>query len=339
MPYSIAAAVIAAGGSYMAAKEGNKGKSTKEPSYLTHAENTAIDKATTIADRPYTPYTGDRVAGITQNEADATNLAGVNSDPNVAARRNLGAAEDMTTRVANNDFSGENINRYMNPYIKSALDPAARELKGNYADQLANLRATSASRGAFGGDRQTMLESNLRSNYGRNVGDLYSKGYAQAFDNAMQGWKSDNARMQGAADSYRAVGGDISRLNTSQISDLMRTGQSDRLLNQMQLDVNYGNFIEQRDWDVNNLEPLLKSITASKGGNITTTGGSGSGVAAALGAASTLIGYYGSQSKGANNGSGMNTAAQIKTDYANQNSSAVNNYAANLAAPTVSIED
>ena len=51
----------------------------------------------------------------------------------------------------------------------------------------------------------------------------------------------------------------------------MATGGLQRVLDQGQLDFNYQQFLENRDWSVTNLQPLLNAIAAAKGANMTTT--------------------------------------------------------------------
>jgi hypothetical protein len=342
---AVTGAVIGAAAVANSAYQGKKNRdaaarasrNTAEAPYLQEAQEFATTRGREIADRQYTPYTGQRVAGQTANEVDAGNLAAVNSDQSVAARRNLGRAGEMVDEVAGSEFNAENIEKYSNPYIQGVIDPAKREAKRAYSDELANLRGKAASMGAFGSDRSTMLESNLSRNFNTQLTDIDTKGRAYAYDKAVEGWKSDNSRRLAASDAYRAVGGDISRLNTAQITDLMRTGQSKRLLEQAQLDFNYDQFLEERDWDVTNLQPLLASIGASKGGNVTTTesGPKADKLGTILGAAGTLIGYFGGQ-QGAGGGapSSMWGSDQIGQSFEGQNLAQLDQSINNLPMPT-----
>jgi hypothetical protein len=97
-----------------------------------------------------------------------------------------------------------------------------------------------------------------------------------------------------AAKGLQSVSGDISQLNQQQYQDLMSSGGLDRALGQKQLDFNLSQFLEQRDWSVNNLSPLLSAIDASKGTqrNTSTYSGPNSGVGQAIGAAATVAGAY-----------------------------------------------
>jgi hypothetical protein len=339
---AVTAGVVAAGATaYSANRQAKAAKAgstnVQEPQWLQDAQRFATERGQRIADRAYTPYTGQRVAGQTENEVDAGNLAAADSEATLAARRNLGRAGEMVEDVAGSEFSGETISKYSNPYIDAVIDPAKREAKREYSDQLAQLRGRAASMGAFGSDRSTLLESNLQRNRAETVSDIENKGRAYAFDKAAELWQSDNQRKLAAAEGFRAVGGDISRLNTSQITDLMRTGQAERLLEQAQLDFDYDQFIENRDWDVTNLQPLLAAIGTSKGGNVTTTTSAPKAdkLGTILGAAGTLIGYFGA---GANSGSApssMWSSGQITNNARTENLGNLERSIGNLPMPSV----
>lgn len=279
------------------------------PSYVTDANQLAVSRATDYANTAYTPYTEQRVAGLSENEQTASNLA-ADAVSNNTAGQYLDKAGALTDDVAASDWTTETAQKYMNPFTDLVVNQSLKKNKEAYGENLASLQAKSASAGAFGGDRATMLESNLTKDYLETTGDLAAKGNYEAYNNASQMWQADNNRKLNAANSYRAVGGDISRLNSSQITDLIKTGQTDRLLEQAQLDVNYQDFIDERDWSVTNIQPLLETLSTIKTSNGTqqavpasNTGGQ------VLGALATVAGYFGSTSSD----SGMDTASIADT--------------------------
>jgi hypothetical protein len=104
-------------------------------------------------------------------------------------------------------------------------------------------------------------------------------------------------------------------MNSAQITDLLRTGGADRLMRQMELDVDYADFIEQRDWSVNNLQPLMAAV-GSAAGNQGQPVPADHTASQLLGLASTLIGYFGGRGGGGDGsaggtGAGMGTAAPV----------------------------
>lgn len=287
MPWGVAAAAVAAGGSYLSAKESKKGSKTSEPGYLQDAEKDALSKASTISERQYTPYDGDRVAGLSANEQSASNLARSGSDQ---ARSMYGKASDSLGSME--DYSSSALEKYQSPYIEGVLQPQIREQNTAYGQ--ARTKLLNSKAGAFGGDRAALEESQLEKGHRQAISDVTGKTYSDAFQNAQSAFFTDQNRKVAASDAYNRVGGNLSALNTSEIQDLMATGGVGRMIDQGVLDSKYSSFLEARDWDVNNLQPLLSTISASKGGNSSSTqvGGGAGAFGQALGAAATVAGAY-----------------------------------------------
>lgn len=276
---------------------------------LFDAQGDALGRARSIAGRAYQGYDGQRVAGLSGNERQAMTMAQQASTG--PAREYLSRAGQTIDSVANDQWNSETAQRYMNPYTDQVLDRQLRRVNEQYGADLETLKGQAASRGAFGGDRQTLLESNLRRDHMENVADVTAEGYYNAYNDASRMWLADNDRRLRASDAYRAVGGDISRMDSAQITDLIRTGESSRLLEQMQMDADYNAFIERRDWDVTNLQPLLAAIGASReGASFPATQSSNAGQM--IGAVASIIGMFGGGGgASATTGSGMGTAAPV----------------------------
>lgn len=290
---------------------------TEESPEVQAMQSQLLSRATNIADRAYTPYTGERVAGLSENERQASELARTGSSE---AKSYLDQAGEKAKSVQS--FKDADLSSYTNPYTEAVLQPQLREAGRAYEKQKSSLLNSKA--GAWGGDRSAFAESELNRNYLENVTDLTAKTHSQAFDKATQLWSQDQDRALNASTALRAVGGDISKLNTQQIQDLMATGQTERLLEQAELDFDYQQFVENRDWSVTNLQPLLQALSASKGGSVTSTqtgSGNSNGWGQALGAATTLAGMYFSNS--GDGGGGDSTSYNTSGYYSGGDSSSL----------------
>lgn len=328
------AAITAGAGMYNARKARKAGSQTYEPpGYVKEGQQFALNRAQEIADREYTPYTHQRVAGLSENERLGTEMArgaALSGD----SRGYLDKAGALTDEVAGSTWNTETAQRYMDPYIGGVVDTAIRKTNEQSALTQAGQKANAAAVGAFGGDRATLLEAQTEGQRLQAVGDVTSRGYSQAYGQAVNTWMADNQRRLAAADAYRSVGGDISNLNSAQVTDLLRTGQVGRLLEQADLDFDYQQFIENRDWQVDNLQPLLSTLGAASGGGTTTsTGPAPSRTAAVLGALGTVVGYYGGQSSDTGYApSGMWSRDQIEASIGDQDFS-------NVPMPTADFGD
>lgn len=278
---------------------------------LSAARQTLLSRATNLSSRPYKGYGGERVAGLSGNEMQASNLARTSTDQ---GREYANLAGEQVRGVADNEFSGENISKYMNPYTEGVVNQSIKKANLAAADTANKLKGQAASRGAFGGSRQTLMETQNEKNRLETIGDITTSGYAQAYDRAIQGWQADNNRKLGAAQAYQSVGSDITRMNSQQIQDLMATGGASRVLEQMQMDVDYGAFIEERDWDVNNLDTLMKAVSStgsnSVGGGGNLTGNRASTTGQVIGAISAIAGFFGKNSSTADNSTNVGTWGQ-----------------------------
>lgn len=276
----------------------------KQNAYLTDASKDIIGRATRIADRQYQGYDGERVAGLSGNEQQGVNLASTSGDE---GRRFQNLAAEQIGDVASNDFTTENLNRYMNPYVEGVVNQSIKKANLAAAENANTLKGQAASRGAFGGSRQTLMETQNEKNRLEAIGDITTSGYSDAFKNAVSTWQADNQRKMTAAQAYQSVGNDITRMNSQQISDLMATGGTDRALEQLQMDVDYSAFIEERDWGVNNLNTLINAVGAARGPSANPYAGqSGSNAGQVIGAISAIAGFFGkgSSSSGSNANAG-----------------------------------
>lgn len=246
-------------------KKTKRTQETKLPSWVTGASQKAVGMGERIADREYQGFTGDRVAGLSENEMMASDVA----------RTGFGASQDFFGRGAaalDNQQSWTQADRaaFMNPYIETVVNKQLRDTGRSFDQKRAGLERTSSMRSAFGGGRQTMLESGLDRDHLETVGDISGAGYASAYDRAMDQFNQEQQRNIGTAAAFGSLGSGAAGAAGAQVGALSQTGRTEREVDQLGKDFDYGQFIEQRDWDVNNLEPLLRSIQMAKHGQTTT---------------------------------------------------------------------
>lgn len=222
------------------------------PQYLEDASRQAVNLGTSIADRPYTGYEGERVAGLHGNERAAINLA-ASSGPGIETA--LQKAGDSIAGIKT--LPETNLTAYMNPYVDQVLDPTIEKINAQAGRAQRNLTSKA---GAGTSSGQLLVQSDLDRGRMQSIAEATSQGRAQAFNQAINTWRGDNDMKLRASQAWRDTAGDISRMNSEQIRDLMLTGGAARVLQQMDKDFNYQQFIEARDWDVNNLGPLLASL-------------------------------------------------------------------------------
>ena len=259
---------------------------TKIPSWLEAGSKQAVALGQKIAEREYTPYEGERIAGLDPNEQRAYELAqsGVGG-----YQADLDRSRELTEQGARS-FLDADMEAYMNPYVKGALDPAAREIKEETARQVALRGQEAGMAGAFGGARQAIAESETRRGGTEALSDLYQKGYERAFESGAAKFSADRNAAARGAEQFRALGAQGQQQLTQDMQNLMTTGGMKRSLEQAGLDFDYQQFVEARDWDITNLQPLLAAVAGVPYGTKTTNTQKTSGLGNAIGVAASAAG-------------------------------------------------
>lgn len=329
MPWGAAIGAVGALGSAEINSSNNKSSSSSSQSAETQeASDLALSKGETIANRGYTPYNGPVVQGLSDAQSQGIDQSQTGYDP---AKADYAGATTALNGLPTYDSA--TMSKYMDPYVSSVLTPQLNQENINYGAQKSALLNSKA--GAFGGDRSALAAGQLDYAHDQTIASDTANTYSAAYTNAQNAFFQDkNSQMQAATDLAN-VGNDVSQMNTQQIQTLMQAGGVQQALGQAQLNFNYQQFVENRDWDVTNLQPLLNSIDASKGVSQTSinTPASGSALGTALGAAATVAGAYftgGKSSSGPGNTSG-DTQSQINLDQDNQGAvNATNNNISNM---------
>lgn len=258
------------------------------PTWLEQGSQQAVGQARDIADRPYQAFEGQRVADLSSQEQQAMSLT---SSGTGAWRPDLQRSRELANRGAQT-FMDADVEAYMNPYVEGALEPAARELREETSRNLRSIGGQAAKRGAFGGSRQAILESEAQRGGSEALSDLYSRGYAQAFESAGNRFERDRQAAQRGAEQFRAIGAQGQQQLQRDIESLLRSGGLKRRLEQAGLDFDFQQFREARDWDVTNLQPLLSALSSVPHGETQTTGSKSSGLGQIVGLASTAAGAF-----------------------------------------------
>jgi len=105
----------------------------------------------------------------------------------------MGPAQQVGTQ----DYTGQNVSQYMNPYMQNVVDIQQREAQ-RQGDIAGTQRAGQAVRsGAFGGSRAGLLDAEAARNLATQKGDIQAQGQNAAFQNAQQQFnQQQQANMQ-----------------------------------------------------------------------------------------------------------------------------------------------
>ena len=97
-------------------------------------------------------------------------------------------------QVGTQDYTGQNVSQYMNPYMQNVVDIQQREAQ-RQGDIAGTQRAGQAVRsGAFGGSRAGVMEAEAARNLAMQKGDIQAQGQNAAFQNAQQQFNAQQQR-------------------------------------------------------------------------------------------------------------------------------------------------
>ena len=250
--------VLGAVGAYGALKGG--GDKTTSTSTVDPASQARYDdlynRAKGVAAQPFTPYTGARVAGFNPDQ-----LAGFDATRNMFGRS---LSYDPTGQLNNLAQGPLNIQQFQNPYTDQVINNTLSDLNDARQMQIQSDQDAAIGRGAFGGSRSALLESETNKKFadiaGRTAGNLRQSGFNNAANLAM-GDRNFRAGIFGnqLADQYRGLG------------LLSGIGNQQQLLGQAGLDANYNEFLRGINYGPQQLGLLSGAVFGMTPGQINST--------------------------------------------------------------------
>lgn len=173
------------------------------PEYARPYFEQMMGQASSLAQQPYQAYTGDRIAPMNNNQnaavstieqgqgaykpyfnaaaggmGSALNTAiGTSGAVNPQGIQNTYQANDFTPA----QFTGANVQQYMNPYLQNALAPQVEMLNKQFGRQASALDSKAAANGAFGGYRHGIEQSQNTLNNNLALSNLVGQNYANAY--------------------------------------------------------------------------------------------------------------------------------------------------------------
>lgn len=188
-----------------------------------------------LADKDYEEYTGKLTADT--SDLQTAGFTGI---------KNLADQGYSGTNFTNKTFDNAAATQYMNPYLKSALDPQLAELRRQ--NDITNLgtNAKMTSAGAFGGGRQAIMNAENNRNFMQEANKTVGQGYATAYDKAMAQFNAEQNRgldSEKAAEQSKQFGADYGLRSNA---DLLAAGATKRAIDAEQVAADKAQFEEER---------------------------------------------------------------------------------------------
>ncbi|MCP5014636.1 MAG: hypothetical protein GY938_05055 [Ketobacter sp.] len=281
---------------------GESTSSVKMPKWLQQAAQENIRRATDIADTPYTPYEGDRLAGFTGDQEQSFDMMrGYGSQfmaPSGRSDMIEGAAGadimqyDMPRLIDDIPGMGDaagSIQDYMNPYIQSVLNDTLGEMNRQAGVDKLNIDRGATMAGAFGDAGHGIERSEHQRNVTQAKGQQTNRALADAFGQAMgmresdlnrglQTFQTNAGQYEGGLDRMISGMGQASNVEGNDLNNFMKyigglsgMGSQQQEQDQAGMDLQYGDFLRQLGYPAEMLDILNKTTAMQPHGTSTTT--------------------------------------------------------------------
>jgi hypothetical protein len=270
------------------------------PEYAQPYFERMMGRAEAESNQPYVSYGGQRVADFTsdtQQGFDVTRnlvsrgnpeLANASDMLGLAAMRGAQASEYQSNPIRQTGFDSRQTQKYMSPYMNEVIKRQKAALSQDFNEGRGNRNTEAIRAGAFGGYRSAIQEGVAQRGLGERLSDVEATGRQQAFENAQAQFERDRAASMSAqaqteaqrlaAEQYGLSGAALGMqsaaalgqigamqqgLTLQQSEALQKQGAMQQQQDQRGLDVAYQDFLDQRDFDkqqLNFMSSILRGI-------------------------------------------------------------------------------
>lgn len=252
--------------------------STMDPLQQRYMEQYFMPMAGQIAGMEFTPYTGERVAGMTGLQEQALAGYGALGVPDQFGQAGSVFQEIAGMQARTPEQRAADVARYTQEYTAGVMDPTIAAMEAQRAKQRTAEAATRAKAGAFGsrGDvYRGALEGEYQVGMGQTLGQLQQQGYSQAVarqqaEDAAR--RAEQAQRLGAAGQLAGLGATQFQTQLAGLGAQMGAGEAQRLLGQQALDAAYQEYLAQQQFPLTQFSALTGGASAFPAGLGTTTG-------------------------------------------------------------------
>jgi len=245
------------------------------PDWLKGPTLDVVGQAQALAAQDYTPYTAQRIAGTTGAQQEARQGAANLQTPEQYSQAQQTMQSGLGYRPEM--FGAAQAQQYMNPYQQNVIDNAVRRAQQEGARQSALAGLQAAKMGGTSGSANAIMQAGIAQRLPETIGDITAQGMANAYANAQQQFERDRTARyqgetfrQGVGKNLADLGSTLQRSDLERLSAMERAGSADQRQRQLELDTAYQSFLQQRDWEREQLK-FLSDIVGQRSTNLGST--------------------------------------------------------------------
>lgn len=224
------------------------------PDWAQSAAQTNLQTAQTLAQQPYTAYTGPEVAGFTPDETAAfqgvENLQG-------------GTQPIFNQAIGNVQNLGQTTQSLLNPYLGSVEQDTVSNIERQGQQTLQQQDANAVAAGAYGGTRQAVTDSLINSETQRNVGQAVDQIQQQGWDTASQLALQQSSQLANLASANQSS-------SLQQLGALASVGQAQQQQTQAEYSNALQNWQTAQNWPYQQLAIAQGSLAGTPYGSTVT---------------------------------------------------------------------
>jgi hypothetical protein len=216
------------------------------PEYFKEIQERTLRQAENVFTQPYQGYTGQRVAQLSPQEQQVSN---------VFTNQILPQAGQLA-QIGQQTYDTATMQQYMNPYQNAVIQSTLSDLGEAYGQQQRGMAAQAIGAGAFGGEREGIERVLGRERYFDQVADTSARLRQAGFESGAQRFAADRAAQLGAAQAQ------LSGL-AGAAQGLGQAGSLSRGIEQAGLTEAYRDFIEEREYPAGQVRQMVGALAGA----------------------------------------------------------------------------
>ena len=216
------------------------------PEYFKEIQERTLRTAEDVFTQPYQGYTGQRVAQLSPQEQQVSD---------VFTNQILPQAGQLA-QIGQQTYDTATMQQYMNPYQNAVIQSTLSDLGEAYGQQQRGMAAQAIGAGAFGGSREGIERVLGRERYFDQVADTSSRLRQAGFESGAQRFAADRAAQLGAAQAQ------LSGL-AGAATGLGQAGGLQRGIEQAGLTEAYRDFIEEREYPAGQVRQMIGALAGA----------------------------------------------------------------------------
>lgn len=201
----------------------------------------------------YRPYEGDRTGEFGASWSPAVGwMQGQIGQSNP----DIGAARDSITGIRGSIDPNASISDYMTPFLQGVMNPVRQNIWDTFDRQRANLGASAASSGAFGGSDHAREKYFLNRGEGEAITNATNNIANQAFNNAQGARNADRSMLAQLANAQAGLGGQQFQQNMTSANAAAGAGAAEQNVNQNATNTMMADALRGQTWGMDQFSRL-----------------------------------------------------------------------------------